>query len=677
MIDPIPHTRQASAGPSRPRVISNVSSTDTLLNASSSGTSGATTTTAQARRANLAAIGQGPVRPVRTYTALANVTEGKESAGSSLTPRGNLFGAPVRPNLQARVTSAGFTAGSTTTAAATGQKVGLMGKRNVSAGIIGTTARKPILPPGVQARVDAKQAEGKREDDDVFSAPALIQAEDTETREKKMADTGRQTFRPTSSTSREGSEVKKIDRQASETRETKQAQVKPVARAPISSQAATATRTVQSSPQAKLVVSPRQPRIKMKPPLPSSTVPKKKVVPARAAIGETAAAGRARSHLPSQGEQKERTPFRPMSRGMVRSTSKVKIIVPDARSSATSSPTPKARVIVPTSEVQRVASDIPLPPSPTLAVVDQDVSRIASPTKIASQITARFPPDSSIVQLAPAASPEPALLAQETPLPESDDEGHLQPSSPTMTPNKFGQIESRRLAELVINLGSSSEDPAAPLLNEAFPIPAGSPAPSSSAETIPIEWESDVPTEDEGAEGDVETEGETSVASVTFKKPEDRNAAQRDTLARAVARRLVAQKAEMEKEGDLLKFSSESEPEKEADLLDLSEPSEAEDEAVTETKTSISRILADKGTNLQVKPLDLPATPDKATPLQKRPRVRQLQEFFENLSPPEQHEAQSPDHSSPLGHTSGRPKVRMMGHGRTTPSSSPPPRLAA
>lgn len=668
MIDPIAHTRQAqgpSAGPSRPRVISNVSSTDTPLTGPNSSASTTTTTTAQARRANLAAIGQGPVRPARSYTALGNVTEGKESTSGASTPRGGLFGAPMRPNLQARVTSAGF---ALTSAGSGSTTMALGAKRVVSAGV--PPARKPILPPGVQARVDAKQAqEAKREDEerDVFSAPMPAPTDfksEQEPREKKTA-TARQGFRPTTS---------EVKRQPSEARET----LVKTARATVSAQTQAAMRTAKSSPQAKLVVSPRQPRIKMKPPIPSSTIIKKKPAPVStkaAAPGASATAGRVRANAVALGENKERTPFRPQTKGMVRSTSKVKMAVPEARSSAVSSPTPKARIIVGAMDAQHFAARVPLPPSPS-SNAGQEAQQVVGPVKVPSQTITRTTPDSPML-VVPAASQNPALLAEEIPLPDSDEEDLLHTTSPTITPTKLSQHASLRLADLLVGAKAPAEELGSPLLNESCPIAASSPAPSSSAETIPIEWESDVQTEDEGAEGDNEIEAETSIASVTFKKPEDRNAAQRDTLARAVARRLVAQKAEMEKEGDLLKFSSESEPEKEMDLLELSEASEAEDDTVKEGKKVPSRILADKGTNSAVRPVELPATPDKALSSQKRPRVRQLQQFFENLSPPDQHEAQSPGQSSPLGNTSGRVKVRMMGHGATTPSSSPPPRLAA
>lgn len=693
IIEPVAHTRQpqpqgqgqgqASAGPSRPRVISNVSSTDTALtNTTSASTATATTTTAaQARRANLAAIGQGPMRPVRTYTALGNVTEGRETSSGSTTPRGNLFGAPVRPNLQARVTSAGFPQSVGASLAATA------GKRVVSAGV---GMRKPILPAGVQARVDAKQAasaaEGKREEEerDVFTAAPVTSAKkETESgqgQEKRPVSTARQTFRPTSSTSREsgGGEVKKVERNAPETRNAaREGQGRPLARAPVSSQAAMAMRAAKQSPQAKLVVSPRQPRIKTKPPIPSATVAKKKPLPTKAGAGEAFMPGNVKGRAAGHVEGKERTPFRPVSKGMVRSTSKIKMSIPEVGSSAVSSPTPKARIIVSAADVQQVAVRVPLPPSPTSdSTHEKQQSR--NPDVVMLQAISRPLPDSPAMAM-PAASQNPALLAEEIPLPDSDDEGISQPTSPTMTPKKFGQIESLRLADLLSskNVSTDRNVDVVLLVDEACPVAASSPAPSSSAETIPMEWESDVQTEDEGAEGDIETEAETSIASVTFKKPEDRNPAQKNSLARAVARRIVAQKAEMEKEIDLLRFSSESEPEKEVDLLEFSEASGAEDEVVVKGgKAVASRILADKG-NLLVKPVALPATPDKSSPSQKRPRVKQLQEFFENLSPPEQNEGQSPGRSSPLGHTSGRAKVRMLVHSSATPSNSPPPRMTA
>ena len=621
MIEPIAQARNGTAGPSRPRVISNVSASD----AATATTSASGPSTAQTRRANLAAIGQGPMRPARAHSALNNVVEGREASSAMSTPRGNLFGAPVRPNLQARVTSAGFAQTAVTSGSTADSMVRpVVAKRVVSAA--SGLARKPILPAGLQARVNARQAETKKDEEeerDVFSA-APSKADEVQDK------ASRQPFKPTSSVTRET---------AGHGPEAKETHSRKVTKAQLPAQSgANHARNMRQSPQAKLVASPRQPRIKVKPPLPSATVPRKKATDAKNPNRHLSQnPGKPTSAAPSR----DRSPFRPLSKNIASQQEEV------ALPPLPISPTPKPSTYHATAIID-IASRVALPPSPTPRMTDDNRGAI------------------KVLVETIMIEDETPQLAEQVPLPDSDDE---QPDAKntSATPKRFERHESSRIADLLPCIDVIESDL---LLDEECPVVDHSPTPSSSAETIPVEWDSDTLTEDEGAEGDAECEGDMSVSSVTFKRSTERNTGGKDTLGKAIARKLVAVKTESANSEEALTSLAGSDPKKHLALIYVHEgTATAGQEQKQGVEKVSSRVLIEKGSS------QLPSTPEKSNSSPKRPKVKQLQQFFENLSPPEQSAGDPYNQNSPSRQASGRARVRMLSLGGTTPTSSPPPRL--
>jgi hypothetical protein len=564
------------------------------------------------------------MRPARAHSALGNVAEGREASSATSTPRGNLFGAPVRPNLQARVTSAGFAQTAATSGSAADSMVRpVVAKRVVSAA--SGLARKPILPAGLQARVNARQAETNKDEEeerDVFSA---VPSKADEMQNKAS----RQPFKPTSSVTRET---------AGHGADAKEAHTRKVTKAQLPAQSGGShARNMRQSPQAKLVASPRQPRIKVKPPLPSATVPRKKPTDTKIPNRELSQnPGKPTSTAPSR----DRSPFRPLSKNIA--SHQKEVTLPPLPVS----PTPKPSTYHAAAIID-IATRVALPPSPTPITTDEN--RGATAVHVMTE-------------------DETAQLAEEVPLPDSDNE-KPDAKSPSTTPKRFERHESSRIADLLpcIDVIESNL-----LLDEECPIADHSPTPSSSAETIPVEWDSDTLTEDEEAEGDAECEGDLSISSVTFKRSTERNPGGKDTLGRAIARRLVAIKTESAKVEGALASVAGSEPNEHFDLICVPEDTAtAGQEQNSGIEKVSSRILMDKGSS------QLPSTPEKSDSSPKRPRVKQLQQFFENLSPPEQSAGDPYTQNSPSRQTSGRARVRMLSLGGTTPTSSPPPRLTS
>jgi hypothetical protein len=585
---------QTTAGPSRPRVLSALSTPD--VGAVNTGM-----TAAHARRAGMAAIGQGPVRPARLNSGLANVTEGKESV---TTPRSNLFGAPIRPNLQARVTSATIPPTSST-----GDALKAM-KRVASTS--GAPTRKPILPAGVQAKLDAKHRRIE-EENDVFSAGPTNQ----QTEDKK----DRQPFKPSTIASREAGEVDKRNNEP-----------KTIDRNTPVVKASALSRMAKQSPQAKLVVTPRAPKVKLKAPLPfgaAAVARKKEAALAGGNAGSSGTVPTAKARANTGGQ---RTPFKPMSRSVASTNVTDDLGKTEQSRSHTTSPVPIARPKVIKQIDLKIAQEVPLPPSPKATTSVSELGELQQEQQglIVDPFCVSVPGADAL--------PTPVLI-----IPATLELGGDQAERGLLTsrPAESEPVVSKRVADLLPEslVQNENDEDVVFLLDEHCPSEVISPAASSVAETIPVVWDSDIQTEDEE---DIDAgEDDSSVASVTFKKPQNISYPGSGSLARAIAKKLVVQKAEADKENSTRK---------------------------SPTKPSSAGVLGEREPNL-------PATPVKLGSAVKKPEVKRLTQFFENLSPPETNAQNSPEKSSPSARYTGRNKVWPLSPGTTTPSNSPPLRM--
>lgn len=492
--------------------------------------------------------------------------------------------------------------------------------------------KQPILPLAIQARLDARLKTKKTEEHeaDVFSSAPIQSTSTKEPVKATEQSRARQPFKPMTMAAREAETAKKA----------------PAKSTSMTSRSKVTAGTKVTAPQAKLVISPRQPRVKLKPPVPSAVTKKPgtstKVEPAAKVRVPLTAVSNKSSSMDSDKRQ-----------------------TPDSKTTTPASP---KKLVAKVALVNlEAANKVPLPPSPV--GTPRSGARHMSDGHVALSMTPPMP--DPFVLDSPRTDQvfeqEAQKSAEQIALPDSDHEvDDHGSSSPTLTPSKVGKVPSTSsLLDSQKKLVARDDDSDGRIGDERDTVEACSPAPSSLAETIPCEWESDVQTEDE-----VDEDGDGSRANVTFKVKTTNN-----SLAKTVAKKLLVDQLQtVESYG-----SADTEDEKEnEDVINPFRPPSTTPSTIP-TKTcfpSEHAVLSESKRNQSNTTANV--TPVSTTPAgsPRRPRVRQLQAYFEKLSPVGDAPIKTSRASVGFGEStpSGRVRVRTISMEQslsTTPVGSP------